>query len=107
MSAMRVALICLALGATMLACSSGTANLTWTAVDRDIHGAPLKDVVGYKVYYGRSPRDLRYVVVLSDPRQTTYQVGRLSRGTWYFSVAAYTRDGMQGTVSNVSSKTIK
>ena len=107
MSQTRFAL--LAVSAVILGCSSanGSATLNWSAVNTDADGAPLKDVAGYKIYYGTAPRDLRQVVVVSDPAQTNYRVGHLARGTWYFSVVAYTKGGAEGSASNVSSKTIQ
>jgi Fibronectin type III domain len=84
----------------------GTATLTWTAVTQKANGAPLTDLAGYKVRYGPTPGCLNRVVVLQNPRATTYVVTNLRSGTWYFTVAAYTRDGLEGIQSNVREKTI-
>jgi hypothetical protein len=83
----------------------GSATLSWTAVTANTDGTTLKDLAGYKVHYGPSPR-MSTVVVLSDPRQTRYIVSDLPSGTWYFAVAAYTSSGIEGVWSNVASKTI-
>jgi hypothetical protein len=107
MSRTRFAL--LVVSAAILGCSfaNGSATLHWSAVSTDADGAPLKEIAGYKIYYGQAPRDLRKVVIISDPNQTSYRVGHLARGTWYFSVVAYTRAGAEGSGSNVTSKTIQ
>jgi hypothetical protein len=107
MSHMRFAL--LVVSTAILGCSfaNGSANLNWSTVNTDAQGAPLKDVAGYKIYYGTSPRDLRKVVVVADPTRTSYRVGHLTTGTWYFSVVAYTKAGAEGSASNVTSKTIQ
>jgi hypothetical protein len=86
--------------------SRGTATLRWTAVTRGSDGAALTDLAGYRIYYGRSPNALNKTVVLADPKATSYVVKHLSRGTWYFTVAAYTKGGFEGHRSGVGSKTI-
>jgi hypothetical protein len=105
----RARFVLLVVSAAVLGCSfaNGSATLNWSAVNTDAGGAPLKDIAGYKIYYGTAPRDLRKVVVIADPNQTTYRVGHLARGTWYFSVVAYTKAGAEGSGSNVTSKTIQ
>jgi hypothetical protein len=111
----RFAVVSMALILTAAACEktnpeqdfSGSATLTWTAVKTDTRGNALKDLAGYKVRYGTSPRALYNVVVLKDPRQTSYVVRDLYAGTWYFTVSAYTRSGTEGVPSAVGSKTIK
>jgi hypothetical protein len=87
--------------------ATGSANLSWSAVSQDKDGVPLKDLAGYKIYYGTSPQSLQQVFLVSDPHQTSCQIGHLARGTWYFSVVAYTKSGAEGSASNVTSKTIR
>lgn len=99
-----------ALAAIFTACNAaaaGNATLNWSTVSTDANGAPLKDVAGYKIYYGTAPGALRQVIVVADPQRTSYRVGNLGPGTWYFSVIAYTKEGAEGVVSPVRSKTIK
>jgi hypothetical protein len=104
--------LCFALALCMAACGeagphgSGTATLNWSAVTRRSDGSALTDLAGYKVYYGTSPGALNQVVVVADPRVTTYRVTHLAAGTWYFAVAAYTSSGAEGPRSGVGSKTI-
>jgi hypothetical protein len=106
---LRSAPLVLVLPLTLAGCSyaNGSANLNWSPVSKDIDGAPLKDLAGYKIYYGTSPHDLQKVVVLNDPSQTSYRVEHLVPGTWYFSIVAYTKAGAEGSASNMASKTIK
>jgi large repetitive protein len=87
--------------------SNGSANLTWTSVTQNTNGSVLTDLAGYKIHYGTSPGAMSTVVVLSNPSLTTYLVSNLSSGTWYFGVNAYARDGSEGMLSNVGSKTIQ
>jgi hypothetical protein len=85
---------------------TGSATLTWTPVTQTTAGDILTGLAGYIVFYGSSPDALTETVTVSDPTQTSYLVSPLSSGTWYFAVAAFTSDGVQGEMSNVASKTI-
>jgi hypothetical protein len=85
---------------------SGSATLNWSPVTQNTNGTLATDLAGYTVHYGVSPVALNSTVVLSDPNQTTYVVGQLTAGTWYFAVSAYTTTGIQGELSNVAAKTI-
>jgi hypothetical protein len=85
---------------------SHTAILNWTPVRNKTDRTTLTNLAGYKVYYGTSPHPVT-AVVLSNPTLTTYQITNLSSGTWYFAVAAYTSDGIEGVQSNVASKTVQ
>lgn len=82
-----------------------TAILSWTPVRSTTDGRPLKNLAGYKIYYGTSPRTMR-TVTLADPTLTTYHITNLASGTWYFAVAAYTSDGVEGIHSNVATKRV-
>lgn len=86
--------------------SNGSATLTWTPVTENTNGTVLTNLAGYNVHYGTSPNSMNTVVQLDNPSLTTYVVGNLASGTWYFGVAAYTSAGTEGVVSNVGSKTI-
>jgi len=86
--------------------ASGSATLNWSPVTQNTNGTLVTDLAGYTVHYGVSPVALSSTVVLSDPNQTTYVVGQLGAGTWYFAVSAYTTGGVQGELSNVAAKTI-
>ena len=86
--------------------SNGSATLNWTAVTQNTNGSVLTDLAGYKVHYGTSAGTMNTVVVIANPSLTTYLVSNLSAGTWYFGVNAYARDGSEGMLSNVGSKTV-
>jgi hypothetical protein len=88
------------------AAAAGTATLTWTPVTRDTQGGALRDLAGYKVFYGTSARGLYSVVVVADPHLTSYVVHDLAPGSWYFAVAAYTTSNVEGPRSNVVAKNV-
>ena len=64
------------------------------------------DLTGYNVYYGTSPTSLTNKIVVANAGTTTYTVGSLPSGTYYFAVSAYNVNGIESTPSNVGSKTI-
>jgi len=107
------ALPSLALALALMACTAGdgaargSATLKWSAVTRRTDGAAATDLAGYRIYYGTSPGALNQTVVLADPKATSYVVKGLSRGTWYFTIVAYTKGGTEGVRSGVGSKTIR
>jgi hypothetical protein len=108
---MRFVIVSVTLALGVAACAkepfSGTATLSWTPVKTDTSGKALKNIAGYKIHYGTSSKAMNTVVVLNDPKQTTYVVKDLHAGTWYFAVSAYTTSGAEGALSEVASKRIK
>lgn len=85
---------------------SGTANLDWTTVTKNTDGTVLNNLAGYNVYYGTSEYALTHLVQVPNPDATSYLVSDLTSGTWYFSVTAYTSDGVEGAPSNIGLKSI-
>lgn len=86
--------------------TSGTATVSWTAPTTNTDGSALTDLAGYHVHYGTSPSALSTVVDVGSPGTTTYTVGNLSSGTWYFAVTAYTTSGLESALSTTGSKAI-
>jgi hypothetical protein len=113
-SALRAAILAGVLGTGLSGCErvepgaveGGTATLTWDPVTRDAQGSELKNLAGYRIFYGTSPRALFTVVVVPDPHATRYVVHDLAPGSWYFAVAAYTSANVEGPRSNVAAKDV-
>jgi hypothetical protein len=87
------------------AAASGTADLSWPAVTENTNGTALANLAGYKIYYGTSASNLSNVVTVS-ANVTSYQITKLTAGTWYFGMTAYTTTGAQSAMSNVGSLTV-
>jgi hypothetical protein len=51
-------------------------------------GSLLNNLAGYYIYYGTNSTNLSQVVDLTTPGATSYVVGNLSAGTYYFDVRA-------------------
>jgi PKD repeat protein len=73
-------------------------NLSWTAPTTNANGTPLKDLAGYKVYYGLASRSYSSDVDVGN--RTTYTVSGLAGGKrYYFAVTAYDTSGNESAFS--------
>ena len=95
-----------AFGISVNEASNGAATLNWSGVTQTPAGTVLGNLAGYIVYYGTSADNLNQQVKLANPGLTSYMVTNLASATWYFAVAAYTRDGVVGEMSGISQKTV-
>ena len=86
--------------------AKGAATLRWVAPTQNSVGDPLTDLAGYRVYYGQVSVRLDRKVTIDDPDTTAAVVSDLSSGTWFFAVTAFTRAGVESSMSNVVSKYI-
>jgi len=86
--------------------SGANAMLTWNIPTQNTDGTPLTDLAGFHIYYGTSATNLDQSVKIANPALTSYVVGNLAPGTWYFSINDYTTTGTESSVSNIASTTI-
>lgn len=86
---------------------SGSATLTWKAPKRNEDGSKLKNLAGFRVYYGQDSSNLVYHVEIPERHIKTVTIEQLTQGTWYFAVTAYTTAGLESSFSEVVSKTIR
>jgi len=85
---------------------TGIATLSWTPPTTNSDGMPLTDLAGYRVYYGSDPQSLTQSVTISATGLTTYVIGNLSTGTWYFALKSYNSANVESSLSPVVSTTI-
>jgi Fibronectin type III domain len=85
---------------------SRTATLSWDAPTSNNNGTPLRDLAGYRIYYGSSPEDLSHTVQIGTVGLQTYVIDDLEAGTWYFAVRAVADNGTESTLSDIAVKTI-
>src|SRR5687768_17501016 len=83
----------------------GNATISWSAPTQNTDGSALTNLAGYRIYFGTNSTSLSQSVQVGIGTQT-YVVENLARGTWYFSVKAYTSTGVESDNSNLASKTI-
>ncbi len=69
-------------------------------------GSPLTNLAGYKVYWGPSQGTYPNSVTLNNPGLTSYVVGNLAPGTYFFAATALNSAGVESSFSGVGSKTI-
>ena len=85
---------------------TGSATLSWTIPTDNTNGTPATNLAGFHIYYGTTPGALKSVITVPGTSTTKYEISNLSNGTYYFQVAAYNSTGVDGVLSNESSKTI-
>ena len=86
--------------------TTGSAVLALTPPTQNSDGSALTDLAGMRVYYGTSASSLAQVLDLPGATATTYTLGNLASGTWYFAATAYTSGGQESSPSATASKSI-
>ena len=86
--------------------TTGSAVLALTPPTQNSDGSALTDLAGMRVYYGTSASSLTQVLDLPGAVATSYTLGNLASGTWYFAATAYTSSGQEGSPSATASKSI-
>jgi putative Ig domain-containing protein len=84
----------------------GVAALRWDLPLSKVNGEPLDDLAGYRILYGRSSDDLDKSVFVNDPAATSFEIGSLGSGIWYFAVVAVSASGLEGPPTTIASKSI-
>jgi hypothetical protein len=87
--------------------STASAVIDWIPPTKNTNGSPLTDLAGVRIYYGTSAANLSHMVQISSSTQTSYTIGNLTAGTWYFGGASYTTTGAQSAMSQVVSMSVQ
>lgn len=91
--------------ATTTKTQSATDNvsLAWRAPATRVDGSylPNSELAGYRVYMGTASNNLAPLVDLNDETMTSYSVGTLPAGSYYFAVSAYDTDGLESSFSQI------
>ena len=91
---------------TVQAAATGSATLSWTPPTTNSDGSPLTNLAGYKVYWGTSQGNYPNSVTLNNAGLTSYVVGNLVPGTYFFVMTAVNGSSAESPRSNAASKTI-
>jgi hypothetical protein len=83
-----------------------SATLTWIPPTEQIDGAPLTNIAGYGIAYGKSSGEYDRVIEIDNPGITTVVVENLNHGTWFFVAYVYDGYGLMSDFSNEVSKEI-
>jgi len=84
----------------------GSAALSWEPPTQNADGSSLVNLAGYRIYYGTDSQSLDKAIHVSNPGLTSYTIGELPSGTYYFAVTVYNTDGTESEKSTLVSKTI-
>lgn len=103
----RTSLRAFNIAVTSAGSNDGSASLSWTPPTTTTSGASLRNLAGYRIYYGTSPSNLSRTVQLNNAGLTRYVLNDLSPATYYFSVRAYTSAGTESASSNVVTKIVR
>ena len=85
---------------------SASATLSWKAPTENTDGTPVTDLAGYHILYGPSPSELTSTVTVAGAATTTYEIGGLAEGTYYFAVAAFNSAGFESGQSDITNQSI-
>jgi len=80
--------------------------LAWAVPSLNTDGTPLTDIAGYRVYYGSSPANLSNSANVPGAGATSFAVGGLAAGIYYFAVATVNASGAESSLSNAASRTV-
>lgn len=90
----------------VVASADGRATLSWSAPTERTDGSPLTNLAGFRIYYGPTKSDLRYVIDIKDPGARSWVVEDLTPGRWYFAASAFDSQNLESGRSNAASKAI-
>jgi hypothetical protein len=86
--------------------ATGNVSLMWQAPTLNADGTPLTDLAGYRIYYGRSAEALSQIADINSVGITSYVIGNLSPGNWYFAIKAHNSNGVESDLSGVLDTTV-
>jgi hypothetical protein len=87
---------------------TGSALLSWSVPTTREDGSPLSpsELAGYEIYVLAESTGETNVITIADPLATSYKVGGLAAGTYYFSMVAKDTSGALSPLSTAVSKTV-
>ncbi|MGH8222871.1 MAG: fibronectin type III domain-containing protein [Woeseiaceae bacterium] len=84
----------------------GSATLSWYPPTQNVGGSALKNLAGYRIYYGQSARTLNQAIKLDNPGLTRYVVENLSPARWHFAMTSVNSAGRESRRTEIVSKII-
>ena len=87
--------------------ATGAATLSWIPPTTNANGTSLTNLAGYYVHYGTNAASLADTITIATTGISTYVIGNLSPGTWFFSVTAFNTSKVEGIFSNIVNKMIQ
>ena len=90
-----------------VASAAGSADLRWVKPTLNTDGSPLTDLGGYLIRYGTSAANLDMHFSVNSADVTAAEIHNLSRGNWYFEIAALTAADVRGPYSTIVKSAIQ
>ncbi len=87
--------------------AGASTTLSWQPPASNLDGSALRDLAGYRVYWGTTAGRYAYSAHIANVATRTHTVAGLGTGTWYFVVTAVNASGVESSYSNVWSKTVR
>lgn len=86
----------------------GSATISWVAPMQNTDGSALTpaEIAGFEIRYGQNANALDSTQAVNGVGTTTYVIPNLTAGTWYFTVAARSTNGVMSAPSAPASKVI-
>jgi hypothetical protein len=85
--------------ASVAVSATRSVGLNWAPSTEYEDGAPLIDLAGYRIWYGKSPRNYSSLIEIA-PGTTSYTIHSLPASTYYFSITSYNHEGVESSLSN-------
>jgi hypothetical protein len=95
-----------AFGIVVQQVSNGHATVSWQPPTQREDGTPLSNLAGYRIRYGTQPDRPSMVLDIPNGGITSAVVENLPPSTYYFSISAYDREGLESEGTLPVSKTI-
>ncbi len=84
----------------------GSVTLRWQTPLANEDGTPLVDLAGYVIRYGLVKSALDQSVQVNDAGATSYAVGNLTQGKWFFTMTSVNSSGVESKPTDYVSKAI-
>jgi hypothetical protein len=81
---------------------SGSVSLSWLPPLANEDGSALTDLVGYRLYTGRTTDSLKLAAVIRNAGVTRHLIERLQPGTHFFALTAFNASGAESDLSPVA-----
>lgn len=92
-----------------LACAfAGNTSTTvrWTNPTTNVDGTALTNLQGVRINWGKTPTTMDTVKLTELPAATSWNIGNLAAGDWYFELRAYNSAGLESVPSPTIKKTV-
>jgi hypothetical protein len=84
----------------------GSVTLSWTAPNTNTDGSTLRDLAGYRIYWGPAFGDYHTIVSIDNPSVNRYVIENLDPGDYTFVATAVNTAGVESNHSQTATATV-